>query len=252
MSNQTLANMLKQDPFETNEEFQVRINKIRVLAGTGQLLKDFYDIDSGNFPIAVVWEPSVERCLREFLPIGTLNVLKPSVPRTYIVALRDQAKSLFEANQQYPVIAAIQYDQEHGTAIVKELLLQISNNEAIKILTFDHNTVVPTVNTIMKRLKPTDKWKQEMDSILFQQSIENPDDFWKLICQRISQQGLFNNENTYLLMHETIAWEVTSSSIKIGVRGHFFLNWFRDNFDNITYAVKKVTGKSYTIELKML
>ncbi|MDR7316054.1 hypothetical protein [Brevibacillus nitrificans] len=246
MSNQTLADMLKQDPFETNEEFQERINKIKVLAGTGQLLKEFYDIESGIFPVAVSWEPSVEKCLREYLPVGTINILKPSIPKTYFVAPREQAKSLYEANPQYPVIAALQYEQNHGLAIVKELLLQISSNEAIKILTYDKKTVISTVNTILKRLTPSANWKREIDGILY-----NPSEIWTKICQEIIEKSLLSGGDLYnKLLVETHSKQVTSSAITIVINNHTTLTWYRDNYASISYAIELVTGKRYVLELR--
>lgn len=105
-----LLNLLnpQRDEFETPQEFQLRRQlwlkdfhqatqsyDSRYQAGVAVLSKAGYNLDTGEFPLTFFWAEWVKQ----------LNTLVPlSLPNnSYIVAVRDDAKTLWDEGQQKPV-----------------------------------------------------------------------------------------------------------------------------------------------------
>ncbi len=79
---------LKRDPFETVEEFRERIRShAPVPAGTATLIKEKYDIETGKFPLEVLWDDRVKDVKR----------IPPAESELYVIAERDLARAIYEA-----------------------------------------------------------------------------------------------------------------------------------------------------------
>ncbi|MDM8554539.1 DUF1566 domain-containing protein [Desulfococcaceae bacterium HSG7] len=106
---------LKRDGFETVEEFQKRITDYKpvpVLAGSAELIKDKYDINTGIFPVKISWKKWA----------GTfVNKSK----KTHIIAERDLARSIYESGHEHPVYAFVGVDGEK--AVVSKIDLYALN-----------------------------------------------------------------------------------------------------------------------------
>ena len=82
------------DPFETEEEYRSRIQHYGpVKAGTAKLIKEKYDINTGQFPIEIKKDKWI-----------TDNYLSDCHAPPYIIAKRDIARDIFQKSQEYPII----------------------------------------------------------------------------------------------------------------------------------------------------
>ncbi len=94
--------VLDRDPFEYPEEFKARMEgHPPVIAGTAQLLKERYELESGIFPAAVQWRDWVRPLLKRRLD-----------SRAFIRAGRDLARSIYGAGPACPVYVRLTVEGE--------------------------------------------------------------------------------------------------------------------------------------------
>ncbi|MDM8543276.1 formylglycine-generating enzyme family protein [Desulfococcaceae bacterium HSG9] len=110
---------LKRDAFETVEEFQKRITDHKpVLAGQAELLKNKYDINTGVFPVKILWQKWAEPFVTELVS-------------TQINAERDLARAIYESGRKHPVYARLQAEDER--AVLELIELVYAPDKAIRI-----------------------------------------------------------------------------------------------------------------------
>jgi formylglycine-generating enzyme required for sulfatase activity len=103
---------LTRDPFETAAEFEKRINDTPAIpAGTGRLIREEYDIDSGRFPVKVEWWDWAKAL--------------PGLPKDgdglHVVAKRDLAKAIYESGPEHGI--SVKLKALDGKAAVESLVL---------------------------------------------------------------------------------------------------------------------------------
>lgn len=128
----------KKDPFETCEEFNSRIKKIGLLnAGKARLIKEEYNIDTGEFPLEIEWFPWLVD--KVFMDRDTYH----------ISAERDFAKRIYKESEYYPVY--IELDTIDKYVYVDKVSLDVN---------FDYVYVLSTISSRIEGLK---KEKQSIE-----------------------------------------------------------------------------------------
>lgn len=109
----TLVPGLKRDAFETVKEFQKRLSDYKpILAGKALLIKEQYDINTGVFPIKIIWEKWIKSFVNE-------------MKETCIIAQRDLARLIYESGRNHPVYALLGTDGEK--AVISKIQLYALN-----------------------------------------------------------------------------------------------------------------------------
>jgi len=100
------------DPFETEEEYRLRIQKYGAIkAGTAKLIKEKYDIKTGKFPVEITKEQWV-----------TNNFLFDCHDHDpYIIAKRDIARDIHQKSSEYPIFVYL--DVNKKTVYTKSILI---------------------------------------------------------------------------------------------------------------------------------
>jgi len=103
---------LTRDPFETVKEFQARISGHRpVPAGKATLIKEKYDIETGRFPMKVLWEDWT----------GNVGGMPDSNSDLHLIAERDLASAIYEVSSTYCLFLRLETEGEMVFAREPEL-----------------------------------------------------------------------------------------------------------------------------------
>ncbi len=103
---------LKRDPFETVEEFRERIRShAPVPAGTATLAKEKYNIETGKFPLEVLWDDRVKDVER----------IPPAESELHVIAERDLARAIYEVGPKCRLFIKLGIEGEKVVADTIEL-----------------------------------------------------------------------------------------------------------------------------------
>jgi formylglycine-generating enzyme required for sulfatase activity len=107
------------DPFETEDEYRSRIqNYGPIKAGTGKLIKEKYDINTGKFPVEIKKDKWIT-------DNDLFHCYDP-----YIMAERDIARDIFNKSQEYPIIAHLEV---HNRKLFCKTILLDTNQKQFEI-----------------------------------------------------------------------------------------------------------------------
>ncbi|MDM8554538.1 DUF1566 domain-containing protein [Desulfococcaceae bacterium HSG7] len=184
---------LKRDAFETVEEFQKRIadyKPVPVLAGSAELIKDKYDINTGIFPVKISWKKWAETFVNKS-------------KKTHIIAERDLARSIYESGHEHPVYALLGTDGKK--AVISKIELYV-NNQPFKIET----SIFYKKPEYPRRSKPFDSVSDEEV-----QSHFNLDDNWRPKKYFRNEFELINNGKVVADHATGLMWQQCGSSARM-------------------------------------